>query len=108
MPCNLPTGGGWGLRFFPVALISATIRRLNRDGFPAVIYLHPREMESEGPRLSLSLLRGYAAYGPRRSVAGRLKELLPRFRFTTMACLVDKWDTVSSSRRTTPLQQFPG
>lgn len=108
VPCNLPTGGGWGLRFFPKGLIRATIRRLNRDEFPAVIYLHPREMEAYGPRLRLSPLKGFVAYGPHRSVADRLKELLPLFRFKTMEHLVDQWDIASSSRRTTPQQPSPG
>ncbi len=105
--CNLPTGGGWGLRFFPGMLINATVRRLNRGGFPAVIYIHPREIDPAGPRLPLPLLKGFAAYGPRRSVAGRLTMLLARFRFTTMTRLVDQWDTVSSSRRTTPSHSSP-
>ncbi|WP_298268508.1 polysaccharide deacetylase family protein [Geobacter sp.] len=90
---NLPTGGGWGFRFFPERIIVATIGRLNRRGMPAVLFLHPREMDPAGPRLPLSPLRSFVAYGPRRSAEGRLRSLLGRFEFTTLAHLVDVWDT---------------
>lgn len=89
---NLPTGGGWGFRLFPQVLIAGTIRRLNRDGLPAVLYLHPREMESDGPRLKLSSFRSFAAYGPRSDAVKRLRNFLDRFRFTTLTQLVDSWD----------------
>ncbi len=42
---NLPTGGGWGLRVFPQRIIHKTIRELNGAGAPAVIFLHPRELD---------------------------------------------------------------
>lgn len=90
---NLPTGGGWGFRFFPERVIAATIRRLNRRGTPAVLFLHPREVDPEGPRLPLPPLRSFVAYGPRCSAEGRLRSLLGRFEFTTLAQLVDVWDT---------------
>ncbi len=90
---NLPTGGGWGLRFFPRALIRATVRGLNRRGEPAVIFLHPRELDPSGPRLALSPLRTFATYGPRRDVSGRVADLGERFRFTTLRNLVGQWES---------------
>ena len=51
--CNFPTGGGWGFKFFPRAMIRATVRGLNRRGAPAVIYVHPRELDPGGPRVPL-------------------------------------------------------
>ena len=101
---NLPTGGGWGFRFFPQQLVTWSIRRLNEEGYPAVLYLHPREMEPNGPRLKLSPLREFVVYGPRRSVADRLRPLLSRYRFTTLEHLADSWDTASSFRHTMPPQ----
>ena len=91
---NLPTGGGWGLRFFPAAMSGRTVAGLNRSGFPAVIYLHPREMEARGPRLRLSPLRTFAVYGPRRDAVTRLGYLLRHFRFGTMRQLVENWKPV--------------
>lgn len=89
---NLPTGGGWGLRFFPEALLTATIRRLNRRGTPAVLYLHPRELDPAGPRLKLGPLRSFAAYGPRSGAETRLRSLLQRFCFTSLRELVEQCD----------------
>lgn len=90
---NLPTGGGWGFRLFPLALITSSIERLNAAGNPAVIYLHPREMEADGPRLNLSPLRTFAAYGGKSEAGGRVRHLLQRFRFGTLRQLVDQWQS---------------
>jgi len=91
---NLPTGGGWGFRFFPFRMIDATVRRYNRAGNPAVFYLHPREMEADGPRLPMSSLRSFAVYGARREAGTRLRYLLARFRFTTLEQMVESWESV--------------
>lgn len=90
---NLPTGGGWGFRFFPMRMIHDTVRRLNRAGFPAVFYLHPREMEADGPRLKLSPVRSFAVYGPRKAAGDRLRYLLNFFRFDTLQHLVEQWES---------------
>jgi peptidoglycan-N-acetylglucosamine deacetylase len=91
---NLPTGGGWGFRFFPMRMIEATMKRLNRAGWPAVFYLHPREMEPDGPRLPLPPLRSCAVYGPRSDVGKRLRYLLERYRFVTLQQLTEQWKSV--------------
>lgn len=90
---NLPTGGGWGFRLFPERFVIAGIEHLNRQRLPAILYLHPREMEPHGPRMKLSPLREFAAYGPRKSPEGRLRRLLKRYQFTTLEHLADLWDT---------------
>jgi len=90
---NLPTGGGWGFRFFPLALIRRTVRRLNADGSPALLYLHPREMEAFGPRLPLSPLRSFVSYGPRTEATGRLRELLTSFKFQTLREMAAAWES---------------
>ena len=80
-----------GPRFVaPMAMIDGTVQRLNASGNAAVLYLHPREMESRGPRLKLSPLNGFAAYGPRTDSIKRLKYLLQRFSFGTLLQLVDR------------------
>ena len=92
--CNLPTGGGWGLRVFPQRIIHKSIRELNSTGAPAVIFLHPRELDPKGPRLRLNPLKKFAAYGPRSDVSGRLDTLMRCFRFGTLREMVDKWESV--------------
>ncbi len=90
---NLPTGGGWGFRFFPLKFISGTVRRLNDGGFSAVLYLHPREMEPDGPRLGLNPVKAFAVYGPRKGAGENVKYLLERFRFGTLCELVEQWES---------------
>ncbi len=91
---NLPTGGGWGLRFFPQHMVRKTISDLNRAGAPAVLFLHPRELDPSGPRLNLGPVRTFAVYGPRTDVIGRVDDLLRRFRFVTLKEMVKKWESV--------------
>lgn len=91
---NLPTGGGWGFRVFPQGIIHKSIRELNSKGAPAVIFLHPRELDPSGPRLRLNPLKKFVVYGPRSDVSGRLDTLMRRFRFGTLRGMVDKWESV--------------
>ncbi|HPX60619.1 MAG TPA: polysaccharide deacetylase family protein [Deltaproteobacteria bacterium] len=81
---NLPVGGGWGLRLFPASMICNAVDKYNALSWPAVLFVHPREVDPEGPRLDLSPLKGFAAYGTRKDVTPRLKRLFARFSFTTM------------------------
>ena len=92
---NLPVGGGWGFRFFPGRLINRTMQSCQQQGQPGVLFVHPRELDPQGPRLPLGILREFVTYGPRSSAAGRLKALLQGFDFKPMGELVDTWQTAS-------------
>ncbi|KAB0666659.1 DUF3473 domain-containing protein [Oryzomonas japonica] len=92
---NLPTGGGWGFRLFPFGMIAATVERYGRAGRPAVLYLHPREVDPMGPRLKLPLLKRFASYGTRRDALPRLRRLLGSYTFTTLREMVDSWQPAS-------------
>lgn len=91
---NLPTGGGWGLRVFPLRVIRKTIRQMNLSGAPAVLFLHPRELDPSGPRLRLGPLKNFVTYGPRTDLSGRLADIMGQFRFGTLKEMVDQWETV--------------
>lgn len=88
---NLPTGGGWGFRFFPRALIERTISQLNRQGQPAVFFIHPREVDPLGPRLAMPFWREFITYGSRHDAAPRLSHLLKRHTFVPLKDLVAAW-----------------
>lgn len=91
---NLPVGGGWGFRFFPLAMVREAVKRMNRAGDPAVLYLHPREVDPGGPRLRLPPLKKFAAYGTRTDATERVGRLLREFQFTTLERLVSTWHSV--------------
>jgi polysaccharide deacetylase family protein (PEP-CTERM system associated) len=78
---RLPFSGGLYLRMLPYALIRACIRRLNRKGIPAVIYLHPWELDTELPRLRLGLQGRFALYHNLDTVQSKVKLLLEEFSF---------------------------
>ncbi|HWI40397.1 MAG TPA: DUF3473 domain-containing protein, partial [Verrucomicrobiae bacterium] len=87
-----PTGGGWGFRFFPRRLVERTVGACARRGVPAVIYLHPRELDPHGPRVPLSPLGSFVTYGPRSDASAPLSHLLERYRTGTLAELVEQWE----------------
>jgi polysaccharide deacetylase family protein (PEP-CTERM system associated) len=92
---NLPTGGGWGFRFFPFGMICSTIEALNRSQHPALLYLHPREVDPSGPRLELPALKRFVSYGTRTDATHRLRELLRSYTFITLKELVATWQHAS-------------
>jgi polysaccharide deacetylase family protein (PEP-CTERM system associated) len=79
---NLPIGGGAYLRILPYSFIRAGIRSLNdTENMPAVIYLHPWELDIEQPRLDVcwkSRVRQYTGLSAMRS---KLHRLLKNFQF---------------------------
>jgi len=47
---SIPVAGGFYLRLFPYPLIKHAIKSINRQGYPAVVYLHPWELDVDQPR----------------------------------------------------------
>jgi polysaccharide deacetylase family protein (PEP-CTERM system associated) len=75
---RLPIAGGGYLRLFPYALIRWGIRQINeREKQPAIVYVHPWEIDPEQPRIRgsyLSRLRQYINLGKTEGVFTRLLE----------------------------------
>jgi polysaccharide deacetylase family protein (PEP-CTERM system associated) len=70
---NLPVGGGGYLRLLPRVYTRLGLQRVQREGLPVVIYIHPWEIDPEQPRLAgrlSSRLRHYT----------NLSQTLERFR----------------------------
>jgi len=66
---------------------------MNSAGAPAVLFLHPRELDPSGPRLMLKPLKKFAAYGPRTDLSGLLADLMGQFRFGTLKEMVEEWES---------------
>jgi polysaccharide deacetylase family protein (PEP-CTERM system associated) len=81
---NLPMGGGWGLRIFPYTLIRFFIQKLNNQGQPALIFLHPREFDIHTPRIKLPLAKQIVLRARIERAEKRLSRLMDDFRFTTV------------------------
>jgi polysaccharide deacetylase family protein (PEP-CTERM system associated) len=78
---NLSFTGGFYLRFFPYFLIKQAIQKINREGHPAVVYLHPWELDPEHPRLDLPLRIRLTHYHNLSSTERKLRTLLQDFDF---------------------------
>ena len=81
---RLPTAGGFYLRFLPLSLISKSIKKANKCGRPAVIFVHSWEVNPESPRLRLGAYRSFVTYHNIEETSRRLKQLLSFFEFTSI------------------------
>jgi polysaccharide deacetylase family protein (PEP-CTERM system associated) len=81
---NVPVAGGAYFRIYPYALTRWAFRSINREGRPAVFYLHPWEIDPEHPRIPLPRRIALTHYFNLRRTEARLKRLLNDFRFAPM------------------------
>jgi len=87
---NWPVAGGGYFRLYPLWLTRWGIRRINAEGHPAVIYLHPWEFDPDQPHISgvgsLSRFRHYVNLARTES---RLCHLLREFDFGPISEVFD-------------------
>lgn len=81
---RLPMAGGFYLRLFPFNMLFRAVKKQNRKGFPAVIYLHTWELDPETPKLKLGLYKSFVTYHNMEKTGARLKHLLSRLEFTSI------------------------
>jgi len=83
-------GGGY-LRLFPKWVIQWGIRKLHNVGHPLIVYVHPREIDPDQPRLPLSLMRRFKCYVNLESTLPKLRWLCENYRFVPICQLVDTY-----------------
>ena len=87
---NLPLAGGGYLRLLPAAWIRSATRAMNRAGWPAMIYLHPWELDPDHPVPGgLPLWRRFLHTVNLHRTARKVEILLQGLRFTTAARALD-------------------
>lgn len=59
---GIPVGGGGGLRVLPAGITRAILRRVNRAGLPAALYVHPYDLPAAGARTAWPPSRWPAAF----------------------------------------------
>jgi len=84
---KIPVSGGLFFRAVPYSMIKKRIQSLNKEGHPAVIYVHPWEMIPDHPRLKLYTLRGFFHYTMLGKAKSRLCSMLSDFEF----CGIEEW-----------------
>jgi len=82
---NFPIAGGAYLRFLPAEFIAWGIHQINKaENQPAIIYLHPWELDPEQPRVAIKGLGRVRHYCNLGSTEGKLRYLIKRCTFTTL------------------------
>src|SRR5262245_12133296 len=82
---NFPIAGGGYFRLFPYALISWGLRSINhRERQPALIYLHPWEIDPGQPRIQAGAGARFRQYVNLYKTETRLSRLLQDFKFGTL------------------------
>jgi polysaccharide deacetylase family protein (PEP-CTERM system associated) len=77
-------GGGY-LRISPLPLIRWGVRKLHGWGQPLIVYVHPREVDPDHPRLPLDPWRKFKCYTNLRTTMPKLQWLCEHHRFTTLS-----------------------
>ncbi|HJV33624.1 XrtA system polysaccharide deacetylase [Geomonas sp.] len=87
---NFPIAGGGYLRFIPAAVIDRGITRINTVELkPAVLYLHPWEIDPDQPRIPAGFKSRLRHYFNLARTEAKLRHLLGAHSFGTMAKVLD-------------------
>jgi len=77
------SGGGY-LRLFPYWFIKKSIEKLNGKGEKAMVYIHPRDLDPEQPRMKMPLKRRFKSYVNISSAEPKVRFLLRDFNFVSI------------------------
>jgi polysaccharide deacetylase family protein (PEP-CTERM system associated) len=78
---NFPFTGGGYLRHFPLSVARWGLKRVNGEGLPAIVYIHPWEIDPAQPRQAVSWLTRLRHYRNLDVAEGRLGRLFAEFPF---------------------------
>jgi polysaccharide deacetylase family protein (PEP-CTERM system associated) len=82
---NIPVAGGGYLRLFPYKITAWAIRHLNQvERQPAMVYLHPWEIDPDQPRIAASWLSRFRHYNNLDSTETKCLKLLDDFAWAPM------------------------
>jgi len=84
-PVVLAAGGGAYFRHLPYSLVSSAFANAEHRGVPATFYIHPWELDVEQPRIAVPFTTRLRHYGGLTRTLPRLRRLLSRFRFQSIA-----------------------
>jgi len=74
------SGGGY-LRLLPLWVVEMGFRRFSDRKLPVVVYLHPRDLAPDCPRVPMPLLRRFKSYVGLGTTMAKLEALVTRHRF---------------------------
>jgi len=77
----VPFSGGLFLRIFPYFFIKSSIKKINSMGNPAMIYIHPWELDINHPKVDISIKKKFIHYFNLKSTEKKLNSLVKDFMF---------------------------
>lgn len=86
---NWPIAGGFYLRTLPYAFIRWGISRLNDQGQPAIMYIHPWELDLGQHYNRVTLRERITHYHGRRRLEEKLRRLFTDFRFCSLRTILE-------------------
>lgn len=90
--CRWSFFGGGYLRLSPIWLIRYGINRLHKECDPLVVYVHPREIDPDHPRLPLGPLDRFKCYVNLETTMPKLRWLCENYTFILMWELAARYD----------------
>jgi hypothetical protein len=96
---RLPAAGGGYLRQLPFGLTVEAFTQWGELGVSSVLYTHPWELDPEQPRIPCSLLTRVRHYRNLGRTLPRLRILLDKFRFTSVARRYGEYLTAATTPR---------
>jgi polysaccharide deacetylase family protein (PEP-CTERM system associated) len=89
-PLRLPVAGGGYLRLYPYAFTRWAMRRINAHGRPAVVYVHPWEIDTAQPRAATGMLTRFRHHVNIDKMRARLRRLTRDFEFSPMHAMAQE------------------
>lgn len=96
---NLPIAGGFYQRLLPYSVTQWAIRQLEQVNQPAILYIHPWELDTGQKYRKVTLRERITHYYGRAGLEAKLGRLLSDFRFQTMGSLYASWRTAAAPRQ---------
>lgn len=85
---NIPVGGGHYMRFLPFSILKAGIKKFNKDGFPAIFYIHPHDLDPAKPRTPGASWHNYWGL---KEATKKTESILKTFRFGSALEIITTW-----------------
>lgn len=81
MGFNIPIAGGFYLRLLPLQFIIKSIKKINKQGQPAILYIHPWDLDPFQPLQNPTLRERFTHYYNLLTTKSKIQILLKEFRF---------------------------
>lgn len=90
---NWPVAGGGYFRLYPYPLTRWAIENINKEGHPAVVYIHPWELDPGQPKLKPDPKNRFTHYVRLGSTEDKFRKLLSEFQFGPIRDFIEPDDS---------------